>query len=49
MLKDLMYDPTFLQGISEVAMKEDLQVVHDLLETLMAHRESCVVLAWLPI
>ena len=30
---------------SEVATKEDLQVAHDLLDTLMAYRESCVGMA----
>ena len=42
MIKELMHDPIFLAGKSEVATKEDLQVAHDLLDTLMAHRESCV-------
>ena len=45
MVKELMHDPIFLAGRSEVATKEDLQVAHDLLETLMAHRESCVGMA----
>ena len=40
-----MHDPIFLAGKSEVATKEDLQVAQDLLETLMAHRESCVGMA----
>ena len=43
--KELMHDPIFLAGKSEVAMKEDLQVAQDLLDTLMAHRESCVGMA----
>ena len=38
MIKDLMHDPIFLAGKSEVATKEDLQVAQDLLDTLMAHR-----------
>jgi peptide deformylase len=42
MIKELMHDPIFLAGKSEVATKEDLEVAHDLLDTLMAHRESCV-------
>ena len=45
MIKKLMHDPIFLAGKSDVATKEDLQVAQDLLETLMAHRESCVGMA----
>ena len=45
MIKELMHDPIFLAGKSEVAAKEDLQVAQDLLDTLMAHRESCVGMA----
>ena len=44
MIKELMHDPIFLAGKSEDATKEDLQVAQDLLDTLMAHRETCV--AW---
>ena len=42
MIKELMHDPIFLAGKSEVATKEDLQVAHDLLETPIIHRERCV-------
>ena len=45
MIKELMHDSIFLAGKSEVATKEDLQVAQDLLDTLMAHRESCVGMA----
>ena len=45
MVKDLMHDPIFLAGKSDVATKEDLQIAQDLLEMLMAHRESCVGMA----
>ena len=45
MIKELMHDPIFLAGKSEVATKADLQVAQDLLDTLMAHRESCVGMA----
>ena len=45
MVKELMHDPIFLAGKSEVATKEDLQVAQDLLDTLMVHRESCVGMA----
>ncbi len=40
-----MHDPIFLARKSEFATKEDLQVAQDLLETLMAHKESCVGMA----
>lgn len=40
-----MHDPIFLAGKSEVATKEDLQVAQDLLDTLMAHKKSCVGMA----
>ena len=45
MVKELMHDPIFLAGKSEVATKEDLQVAQDLLDTLMAHKETCVGMA----
>ena len=45
MIKELMHDPIFLAGKSEIAAKEDLQVAEDLLETLIAHKESCVGMA----
>ena len=45
MIKELMHDPIFLAGKSELATKEDIPVAHDLLETLMAHREVCVGMA----
>ena len=45
MIKELMHDPVFLAGKSEVATKEDMQVGQDLLDTLMAHKESCVGMA----
>jgi len=45
MIKELMHDPIFLAGKSEDATTEDLQVAQDLLDTLMAHRESCVGIA----
>ena len=45
MIKELMHDPIFLAGKSEVATKEDLQVAQDLLDTLIAHREGCVGMA----
>ena len=45
MIKELMHDPIFLAGKSEIATKEDLQVTEDLLDTLLARRESCVGMA----
>ena len=42
MVKELIHDPIFLAGKSELATKEDFQVAHDLLDTLMAHKDSCV-------
>ena len=45
MVKELIYDPIFLAGKSDIATKEDLQVAQDLLDTLMAHKDSCVGMA----
>ena len=45
MVRELMHDPIFLAGKSAEATKEDLPVAQDLLETLMAHRETCVGMA----
>ena len=45
MIRELMHDPIFLSARSETATKEDMQVAQDLLDTLMAHRETCVGMA----
>ena len=45
MVCELIHYPIFLAGKSEVATKEDLQVAQDLLDTLMAHKDSCVGMA----
>lgn len=45
MVKELIHDPIFLAGKSELATKDDLQVAEDLLDTLMAHKDSCVGMA----
>ena len=45
MLRELVHDPIFLAGKSEIATKEDLQIAQDLLDTLMAHKDSCVGMA----
>ena len=45
MIKDVIHDPIFLAGKSEVATKEDLQVAQDLLDTLIANKDGCVGMA----
>ena len=45
MVRELMHDPIFLARKSESAAKEDLQTAQDLLDTLTAHRETCVGMA----
>ena len=45
MIKELMHDPIFLAGKSDAAAKDDLQIAQDLLDTLIAHKESCVGMA----
>ena len=45
MVKELMHDPIFLAGKSEIATKEDLWVAQDLLDTLISHKENCVGMA----
>ena len=45
MIRELIHDPIFLAGKSESATKADLPVAQDLLETLLAHQESCVGMA----
>ena len=45
MVKELMHDPIFLAQRSTVAGKEDLQTATDLLDTLIAHKETCVGMA----
>ena len=45
MIKELMHDPIFLAGKSEVATKEDLQVAQDLLDTLIDNKDGCVGMA----
>ena len=45
MIKELMHDPIFLAGKSEIAVKEDEGIARDLLDTLLAHREECVGMA----
>lgn len=45
MVKELVHDPILLARKSEVATKEDIVIAQDLLDTLTAHRESCVGMA----
>ncbi|MDO4154423.1 MAG: peptide deformylase [Clostridia bacterium] len=45
MILELIHDPIFLAGKSEIATKEDLQIAQDLLDTLAAHKDSCVGMA----
>ena len=45
MVKELVHDPIFLARKSAAASKEDLQTAADLLDTLVAHRETCVGMA----
>ena len=45
MIQPIMKDPIFMAQKSMPATKEDLPVAQDLLDTLSAHRETCVGLA----
>ena len=45
MVRELVHDPIFLARKSVTATKEDLTIAQDLLDTLTAHRQSCVGMA----
>ena len=45
MIRELIHDPVFLAQKSAPAAKEDLQTARDLLDTLAAHRDTCVGMA----
>ncbi len=45
MIKELVHDPVLLGIKAEEATKEDLPVARDLMDTLAAHRETCVGMA----
>ena len=45
MVKELMHDPIFLARKAEDATAADLKTAKDLLDTLLAHKESCVGMA----
>ena len=45
MIKELVHDPIFLGQRSETATIMDLQTAKDLLDTLKAHKDTCVGMA----
>ena len=45
MVKELMHDPIFLARKSIPATVEDLDTARDLLDTLLAHKDTCVGMA----
>ncbi|MBE6879573.1 MAG: peptide deformylase [Ruminococcaceae bacterium] len=45
MIKELVHDPIFLSAKSEKATQEDIETANDLLETLIAHKVTCVGMA----
>ncbi len=45
MVREVIHDPILLGVKSDTATKDDLQVAQDLLDTLKAHKDSCVGIA----
>lgn len=45
MVKELVHDPVFLAQKSEIADKSDADTAQDLLDTITAHKETCVGMA----
>ncbi len=45
MVRNLVHDPVLLAKKSAPAQREDLQTARDLLDTLAAHKETCVGMA----
>ena len=45
MVQELIHDPISLSVKSETATKEDIQAARDLLDTLTAHKDTCVGMA----
>ena len=45
MVRELVHDPILLARKSATATKDDQQIAQDLLDTLLAHRDSCVGMA----
>ena len=45
MIRELVHDPILLARKSSEATKEDLPIAQDLLDTMAAHKETCVGMA----
>ncbi len=45
MVKELVHDPIFLAQRSEPADESDIQTARDLLDTITAHKDTCVGMA----
>ena len=45
MIRELVHDPILLARKSTEATKEDLPIAQDLLDTLAAHKQTCVGMA----
>ena len=45
MVRELVHDPFLLARKSAPATKEDQEIARDLMDTLLAHRDSCVGMA----
>ena len=45
MVRELMHDPLFLARRARPAGKEDIPIAADLLQTLLAHKDTCVGMA----
>lgn len=45
MIREICKDETFLAQKAEIATVDDLETAHDLLDTLIAHKEGCVGMA----
>ena len=45
MIKELVHDPILLARKSQPATREDLPVAQDLVDTIAAHKETCVGMA----
>ena len=45
MVRELVHDPFLLARKSAPATKDDLEIAQDLMDTLLAHRETCVGMA----
>ena len=45
MVRELVHDPILLARKSTPAAREDLEIARDLMDTLLAHKETCVGMA----